>query len=245
MRATVHVLDEDPDLAEHLGPQRLLAARRDCVAQTLRVSSGRWNPQTDIGDIRYGIGLLILEGLFVRRVGMGGRFGAEILGEGDLLRPWQHEEQGTTLPRTGAWRVLRSGRVAVLDADFAFRAGRYPEVISTLFARAIRRSRHMAVDMAIIHQPRIDLRLHMFFWCLADRFGTVRPDGVHVPVRLTHAMLGELIAARRPTVTKALGELAERELVSWNGEDWLLTGSPPAELAEIGSVSLEAGAASG
>jgi CRP-like cAMP-binding protein len=96
----------------------------------------------------------------------------------------------------------------------------------------------MAVNMAIIHQPRIDLRLHMFFWCLADRFGRVSSDGIHVPVRLTHAMLGELIAARRPTVTKALGELADRGLVSWNGEDWLLSGGPPSELDEIGSLSL-------
>lgn len=238
MRGIVHVLDEDPDLAEHLGAERLLAARRDCAARALRVNTGRWNPQTEVGDIRYGIGLLILDGLFVRRVGLGGRFGAELLGEGDLLRPWQHEEQGSTLPRTGAWKVLRAGRVAVLDAEFSFRAGRYPEVISTLFARAVRRSRHMAVNMAIIHQPRIDLRLHMFFWCLADRFGRVSSDGIHVPVRLTHAMLGELIAARRPTVTKALGELADRGLVSWNGEDWLLSGGPPSELDEIGSLSL-------
>jgi CRP/FNR family transcriptional regulator, cyclic AMP receptor protein len=232
-------LEEDPDLAEHLGGQRLLAARRECVASTLRVAAGRWNPQAEIGDIRYGIGLLILEGLFVRRVGLGQRFGAELIGEGDLLRPWQQEEQGTSLPRTGAWRVLTRGRVALLDGEFALRAGRYPEVISTLFARAIRRNRHMAVNMAIVHQPRIDLRLQMFFWCLADRFGKVRADGVHVPVRLTHAMLGELIAARRPTVTKALGELAERGVVSWNGEDWLLRGGPPVELEEIGSVSLE------
>lgn len=238
MHATVHLLDEDPDLAEHLTAQRLVAARRDCAAHVLRFSTGRWNPDREIGDIRYGIGLLILDGLFVRRVGLGGRFGAELLGEGDLLRPWQHDEMGSTLPRTGGWKVLRAGRVAVLDAEFAFRAGRYPEVISTLFSRAVRRSRLMAVNMAIIHQPRIDLRLHMFFWCLADRLGRVSTDGVHVPVRLTHAMLGELIAARRPTVTKALGELADRGLVCWTGEDWLLCGGPPSELQAIGSLSL-------
>ena len=38
----------------------------------------------------------------------------------------------------------------------------------------------------------------------------VRRDGIHVPVQLTYATLAELIAARRPTVTKALGELADR-----------------------------------
>lgn len=240
MVATVQVLEEDPDLAEHLDGQRLEAARRDCVARTVRIGNGRWNPQADIGDIRYGIGLLILEGLCVRRVGLGGRYGAELLGEGDLLRPWQQEDQGTSLPRTGGWRVLRRGRVAVLDAEFALRTARYPEVSSKLFGRAIRRSRHMAVTMAITHQPRIDVRLHMFFWDLADRYGKVHPDGVHLPVRLTHAMLGELVGARRPTVTKSLGELADAGLVRWTGEDWMLRGGPPVELEEIGSLSLAA-----
>jgi CRP-like cAMP-binding protein len=239
VRSAVRLLDEDPDLAEHLHGNRLAAARQDCVARAIRLPAGRWDPQADIGDIRYGIGILILEGLLLRRVGLGGRFGGELLGEGDLLRPWQAEEQGASLPRTGGWKVLRRGRVAILDAEFALRVARYPEVVSTLFARAIRRTRHMAVSMAIIHQPRIDLRLHMFFWDLADRIGRVRPDGVHLPVRLTHAMLGELVAARRPTVTKALGELAERGFVRWTGEDWLLCGGPPVELEEIGSISLQ------
>src|SRR5205807_4903755 len=144
-----------------------------------------------------GLGLLILEGLVVRRVGLGGRFGAELLGEGDLLRPWQAEETGTSLPRTGRWKVLQRGRIAVLDSDFALRVCRYPEVVSALFGRAIRRSRHMSANMAIIHQPRIDVRVHMVLWELADRWGRVSRDGVHLPLRLTHAMLGELVAARR------------------------------------------------
>jgi len=46
-----------------------------------------------------------------------------------------------------------------------------------------------------------------------------------------------LIAARRPTVTKALGDLAERGPVVWTGEDWLLSGGRPAELEEISSAS--------
>ena len=90
------------------------------------------------------------------------------------------------------------------------RATRYPEVVSALVTRALRRSRHIATNMAIVQQPRIDLRLHMLFWELADRWGTVHHDGVHVRLNLTHSMLSDLVAARRPTVTKALGELAAR-----------------------------------
>jgi hypothetical protein len=44
-------------------------------------------------------------------------------------------------------------------------------------------------------------------------------------------------------VTKALGELAERAAVVWTGEDWVLPGDPPAELEEVGSVSVTAASA--
>ena len=48
----------------------------------------------------------------------------------------------------------------------------------------------------------------------------------------------DLVAARRPTVTKALGELAAREAVVWTGTDWHLPGEPPAELDALGSLSI-------
>lgn len=232
------LLLDDPELGERLQGERLAAAVRVCVAQTVHVPAGMWSPEDPVDTVRHGIGLLLLDGLIVRRVGVGGRFGAELLSDGDLLRPWQHEDHGTTLPRAGRWRALRPCRLAVLDSAFTARAASYPEVISTLVARAVRRSRHMAVGMAIVQQPRIDIRLHMLFWELADRWGTVHGDGVHVPLRLTHAVLGDLVAARRPTVTKALGELAGRSLVAWTGADWLLTGAPPAELNAVGSVAI-------
>ena len=188
--------------------------------------------------MRFGIGLLILDGLIVRQVGVAGRFGAELLGDGDLVNPFHPHDMGTSLPRTGSWRVLRDSTMAILDSEFVMRASRYPEIVSSLLARALRRSRHIATNMAIVQQPRIDLRLHMLFWELADRWGKVRQDGVHVPLHLTHAMLSDLVAARRPTVTKALGELAQRSAVIWTGRDWLLPGDPPSELADVGSLTI-------
>jgi CRP-like cAMP-binding protein len=113
-------------------------------------------------------------------------------------------------------------------------------VVSALLARALKRSRHIATNMAIVQQPRIDLRLHMLFWELADRWGIVRQDGIHVPMHLTHATLSDLVAARRPTVTKALGELAQRGTVMWTGSDWLLPGEPPSELDDVGSLTIAA-----
>ena len=234
------ILVDDPGLAEALGGDRLSAAIRDCVAATINVPRGAWNPGDDLAPFHVGIGLLVLEGLLVRRVGLAERFSAELLGEGDVLRPWQREDVATSLPRSGDWLALEPCRLALLDGSFALRAGRYPEVISGLFARVLRRSRMLAVNIAIVHHPRVDVRLHMLFWELADRWGTVRPEGVRLPLRLTHSVLADLVAAQRQTVSKALGDLASRGSVTWNGNAWLLAGSPPAELEQLDEISIGA-----
>jgi CRP/FNR family cyclic AMP-dependent transcriptional regulator len=238
MRDRSKILMEDPALAEALDGERLSAATRDCVAATIRVPRGAWNPSDDVDGFHAGIGLLVLEGLLVRRVGLAERFGAELLGEGDVLRPWQREDIARTLPLSGAWRALEPCRLALLDGGFALRAGRYPEVISGLFSRVLRRSRTLAVIIAIVHHPRVDVRLHMLFWELADRWGTVHRDGVRLPLRLTHMVLADLVAAQRQTVSKALGDLAARGAVTWKGDAWLLKGSPPAELGDLGAISI-------
>jgi CRP-like cAMP-binding protein len=240
MSSVCRILSDDPELSDGLTGERLNDAIRDCVAGTCMCPAGPWTPPSEVGDMRFGIGLLILDGLIVRRVGVAGRYGAELLGDGDLFNPFHPHDMGSSLPRTGKWRVLRDSRMAILDSEFVLRASRYPEVVSALLLRALRRSRHIATNMAIVQQPRIDIRLHMMFWELADRWGVVRQDGVHVPLQLTHAMLSDLVAARRPTVTKALGELAQRSAVAWTGSDWLLSGDPPTELDDVGSLTIAA-----
>ena len=52
-----------------------------------------------------------------------------------------------------------------------------------------------------------------------------------LPLRLTHSVLADLVAARRPTVTSALSDLSRRGLVRSMDEGWLLAGDPPAEVA--------------
>ena len=116
---------------------------------------------------------------------------------------------------------------------------RYPELVGRLVARAIQRSRYMAVNMAIVHQARVDVRLHMLFWHLAGRWGRVRSDGTVLPVRLTHAVLADLVAARRPTVTSALSELSRRGLVRSVDDGWLLVGEPPGELLDVGTMTVK------
>jgi hypothetical protein len=172
-------------------------------------------------------------GLLIRRVGIDGRFGAELLGEGDLLRPWQGEHDSPLLPLETGWSVVHPVRLAVLDEDFAQNFASFPELAACFVARATQRARNLAVNMAIVHQARVDVRLQMLLWHLAGRWGRVRSDGTAVPLRLTHSVLAELVAARRPTVTSALSDLARRELVRPVKDAWLLYGDPPVELLDL------------
>jgi hypothetical protein len=50
-----------------------------------------------------------------------------------------------------------------------------------------------------------------------------------MPLRLTHTVLADLVAARRPTVTSALSDLSKRGLVRAMDEGWLLLGDAPTE----------------
>jgi CRP/FNR family transcriptional regulator, cyclic AMP receptor protein len=229
------VLEEDGDLADAIPLEERSAAIEYCVADVTILGRGNWEGQQE--DMTpAGIGLLVLGGLLIRRVGVHGGFGAELLGQGDLLRPWQGERTTSSLSRTTGWRVLEPARIAVLDHRAAARFARYPQLTGRLVARALERSRNLATMMAIAHHTRIDVRLHMLFWHLADRWGRVRPDGVLVPLRLTHEMLADLVAARRPSVSTSLADLARRGLVQRDGLWFKLSGEPPGELLELQRV---------
>jgi CRP-like cAMP-binding protein len=222
----VEVLAADPDLGIGADAE----ARAVCVARVLHLGRGPSRPEAPEDA---GFGLLVLTGFLVRRVGRGGRFGAELLGPGDLLRPWQTIGATASAPFEPSWTVAAPTELAVLDAAFVARAAPWPSVAVALVDRAMERSRHLALTMAAVQQPRVERRLEALFWQLADRWGRIGPDGVVVDVPLTHELLGELVAARRPSVTTALSALAASGRVERDAGRWLLRGGPPEEIAEL------------
>lgn len=221
----IRILEEDTDLGVLLERERREQARERALA---RVADFSGEPDPDWPhSAAAGIGLLVLDGVLIRRVEIDRRVGAELLGRGDLIRPWDDEEASYSVPRSSDWRALTRCRTALLDDEFARRIAAFPEIYTRLIGRAVLRSRNAAISVAILHQPRVERRLHMFLWYLADRWGTVRADGVLVPVSLTHATLSELIAARRQTVSSALGALERDGLVRQCPDGLLLYGPPP------------------
>jgi CRP/FNR family transcriptional regulator, cyclic AMP receptor protein len=220
------VLDLDPDLGELVPARDRDAALQASVAALLEVAPGIWDARRDADRARPGFGLLVLDGVLIRRVGSGGRYGAELLSSGDLLRPWDFDGDETLGFETN-WRVLAPTRLALLDSGWAVRMGRFACVGPELAGRALGRSRRLAAMMAIVQQPRLEERLMMLFWELADRHGRVRSDGVHVELPLTHEVLSHLAAARRPSVSGALTRLAAQGRVRRSQNTWVLAGEPP------------------
>lgn len=226
MRADViQVLGSDPDLAASIPEEDLPRAQELLVAraETLPAErqSGTWGPP----DTRGWIGLLIVEGLAVREISIGKTVVAELLGPHDLIRPWDHDGGvGLPISATVEWEMLEETRVALLDDGFAQRAAAWPPVLAAISTRGVRRAHSLAIHQAICQLGRVEERLLLLFWHLAQRWGRVRTDGVLVAVPVTHAMLAKLVGARRPSVTTALGALRRRgKLERVPDEGWLLT----------------------
>jgi CRP/FNR family cyclic AMP-dependent transcriptional regulator len=228
----VVVLDADPDLAAGLAGERVEHARAASVAGVIAIPAGPWEVRGGAESIRSGYGLLALDGLLIRRVGLSGRYGAELLGAGDLLRPWAADGEAIPAPAfETSWRAFSPSRFAVLDHAWASRMAPYPQVGAELAGRALTRSRRLVAMMAIAQHPRLEDRLWLHFCELAGRFGRVHADGVHIDLPLTHEVLSHLAAARRPSVSGALSRLAELGRVRRAGRGWVLVAEPGVDAA--------------
>jgi CRP/FNR family transcriptional regulator, cyclic AMP receptor protein len=243
---TIPVLRFDPDLGAGLAEPRLSRAQQVCLARAVDVPRGSWEV-SELAPDEMGFGLLVLSGILCRRVVQGECYGAELIGPGDLLRPWDTIGDWSSIPSESSWLALEPARLALLDRGFVHRASPYPELSVQLLRRGLLRSRYLATLAAVISQRRIETRLTMLFWHLADRFGHIRGEWIEIPVPLTHSVLAELVAARRPSVTTALSQLHARDVLHRERRGWRLRGQVPAELLEAQAAcpSSEAGRTGG
>ena len=225
---TVMLLEADPDLGSLLSEGRRSEAERELAVRTYQVGVGPWDVSRLSAASADHVGLLVLSGVLSRELVVADQVSAELLGPGDVIRPWQSENRASLLPVEAVWSVLSPVTVAALDRHFAVELARYPEITSVLLDRFGERSIRLATTQAISQLTRVDRRLRALFWHLAERWGRVSGQGVIVPLALTHRILGQLVGARRPTVSTALAELADRgELVRRPDGSWLLQGDPP------------------
>ena len=249
-RPVISLLEADPDLGEGLTPELRAVARRQVLAPLEMLEPGPWDPMATYAHERPTVGLLVIEGLLTRDLAYTGRTTTDLVGAGDLLRPWDQDVETASFSAEVSWRVLEPTHLAVLDLNFATVVGRWPSILDALFGRVAKRARWLTFQLALGQATRVDSRLLILFWQLADRWGRVGPDGVLLPLRLTHEILGKLVGARRPSVTTALSTLTELGFLQRTPDGWLLvgdaaeqfeviTGAPLDEAAPVALAALE------
>ena len=219
-----YLLDADGELAEEFDVRSRIAARQLATARVLQLGVGACElaPWFDVAG--QGFGLLILDGLIALEIRVGGRTATELVGPGDLLQPLGPATDQLVM-RSCGWRALRPTKLAVLDGDFADRVRAFPQITRILARRACRRPLELDVLRAITSQPRLEVRLVLLLWHLAARWGRVEPAGVRLSLPLTHRLLGQLVAAERPSISHALKRLAQAGLVTGATDDLHLRGS--------------------
>ena len=226
------LLDLDSDLADELDPESRRLARAAATALTFDADPGPFDLGPWLDEVGQGPGLLVLDGVLALNARVGDRIASELVGAGDLLQPlWGGPER--LLSCTVEWRALLPMRLVLLDAGFPRRVRFWPQIGQALLRRAGRRAINLDVQRAIAAQPRLEVRLALLLWHLAGRWGKVERGGVRLALPLTHQLLGQLIGAERPSVSHALGRLAEGGFVTGHGDEWHLIGSLEQSLPSV------------
>lgn len=224
----VGLFDLDPDLGQLLPSHRHEAARARLRVRLRRLPVGPWDARA-LQVVEAGhLGLLVVDGILVRELLTSSAIATELIGPGEFLRPWRLTDVPSLLEAEVRWNVLSDTTVALLDRRLAEELSSFPEVLSVLIERMSRRTARLAMAQAISQLHRVEDRVAALLWHLAERWGRVTPEGVTLPLALSHRMLAQLIGARRPTVSTALSALAARGDIRRRADGtWVLCGSPP------------------
>jgi hypothetical protein len=222
----VRLLDVEPEIGARLRDDDRAEARERLLLRVTDVAPGDWTLEACAARPGRPFGVLVLDGLLLQEVRLAGRSTLQLLGSGDLVLP--RVPAADALAARLRWTAAVPSRVAVLDDRVQAPFALWPGLAIGLAELAGRQLTRLAVQAAIGQLPRVDQRLEATFWELAERWGRVTPSGVHVPLALTHEVLARLVGGRRPTITLALTELAERGvLIRRPDRTWLLTAAAP------------------
>ena len=183
--------------------------------------------------------MIVRSGFAVHRLALGPMGSTELLGQGDVVFGGTLDETAS-LPARTSIEAIQPVELTLLGPQLSDAIARDPVLGVSLLQAQQQRVDRARVLQAIAHIIRVDVRLLALLWHLADRWGRVTPDGVRLTLPLTHRVLGQLIGARRPSVTTAVGALESQEAIARLDDGWMLLGDPEEHLAQLVSESVRA-----
>jgi CRP-like cAMP-binding protein len=189
-------------------------------------------------------GAIVLDGVLMHRVTLWEHPAMRLLGQGDVLT---FDEDGqTALGSQSTYRAITPLRLVMLDDRVLYIAHRIPRLFAALQRRTAEQHDRLAVQLVICQMSRVDDRILAMLWLLAETWGRVTTAGTVLPIALTHDALGELVGARRPTISLALKALTENGSLVRQEDGWLLLKPIPdagdsASPLRDGAVAVHAG----
>ena len=214
-RAAVSLLDVEPELAAHVPRGDLTLARAALRVPTIELRRG----EAPVLEGPPGTLWLVLSGALLRTTVVGGRGNAMLLGGGDVLRwPLLSEPAADCV----SFAVVQNGAMAALGDRFRAAVGRWPKLGQFVEERFAVQAHRYALHAAACTLPHVHDRILTTVWQIAERWGRVRPEGVYVELDVSHRALGEMVGARRPTVTLALHDLASAGVLERVAGGWLV-----------------------
>lgn len=218
----VPLMELEPELLKLVPAADREAAQRVPLVTRHELTAGRLDPRTLVTGGREPFGALVIEGAICCDTTLGTHSSCHLFGPGAIIRP--REQAGFSLPWQTGWACVTDTTLAVLEHDFPTFLARWPELSEHVQHQFDIQQEALLCQCAWTGLSRVDDRILALFWHLADTWGRVRPEGVAIPLPLTHRLIGRLVAAERATISLALSRLAAEELLVKIGpRTWLLS----------------------
>ena len=210
-----------PEIAAHIP-----AGDRELALQVLSVPALRATDQP-LDDILAAtptaFDFIIVDGIVLKQTSYAGRQALELYAPGDVLAPPLTASRQIESPAVSSYRAHGEVLLAVLDERFRAAARRWPGLSDVLHDHLALQTHRASMRLARLHLSRAEDRILALFSDLAERFGRVTPGGIVIDIDLTHDLIGQMIASRRPTVSLALEQLSQAgKLTRSDGGQWKL-----------------------
>jgi hypothetical protein len=215
-----NLLQLDPDLAGLLPTHAAEDAAAQLVVPTITIAPGEWAAPDFWETAPIPMAAIVLSGLLARDVLLAGRTCRQLLAVGDPILAEQPAIG--LLPTSIRWTVLEQTELALLDGDWSAAVERWPLLSTALLHRVGDQAERLAVHQAISQLPRVEDRVLALFLHLAERWGRMTRSGPVLALDLTHAEVGRLVGAKRPTVSLAITALAESGALTHRDDGWYM-----------------------